>query len=36
MNFIVAAILWHADEVSAFWIFVRLMEDHELRDNYLP
>jgi len=36
MNFIAAAILWHANEVDAFWIFVRMMEDYELRDNYLP
>jgi hypothetical protein len=36
MNFIVGAILWHATEVDAFWIFVRMMEDYELRDNYLP
>ncbi len=28
--------LWHATEVDAFWIFVRMMEDYELRDNYLP
>jgi hypothetical protein len=35
MNFIAAAILWHASEVDAFWIFVRMMEDYELRDIYL-
>jgi hypothetical protein len=36
MNFIAAAILWHATEVDAFWIFVRLMEAYEIRDIYLP
>ena len=36
MNYIVAALLWHCTEVDAFWIFVGLMEKHELRDTYLP
>jgi hypothetical protein len=36
MNYIVAALLWHCTEVDAFWIFVGLMERHELRDTYLP
>lgn len=36
MNFIVAALLWHANEADSFWLFVSLMEDYELRDNYLP
>jgi hypothetical protein len=36
MNYIVAALLWHCNEVDAFWIFVGLMEKHELRDTYLP
>ena len=35
MNFIVASLLWHASEVDTFWIFVRMMEDYELRDNYI-
>ena len=36
MNFVAAAILWHAWESDAFWIFVKLMEEYELRDIYLP
>lgn len=36
MNFIVAALLWHCTEVEAFWLMVSLMEDYELRDNYMP
>ncbi|OMJ84266.1 hypothetical protein SteCoe_14689 [Stentor coeruleus] len=36
MNYIVGALLWHCTEVDAFWIFVGLMEKHELRDTYLP
>jgi hypothetical protein len=36
MNYIVGALLWHCSEVDAFWIFVGLMERHELRDVYLP
>jgi Rab-GTPase-TBC domain len=36
MNFIAGALLWHASEVDAFWLFVALMEDYELRDSYLP
>ncbi|CAG9330434.1 unnamed protein product [Blepharisma stoltei] len=36
MNFIVGALLWHASECDAFWLFVGLMEDYELRDTYLP
>ena len=36
MNFIMASLLWHATEVDAFWLFVRLIEDYELRDTYLP
>lgn len=36
MNFIAGALLWHATEEDAFWLFVGLMEDYEMRDNYLP
>mmetsp|Transcript_28410 Transcript_28410/g.50566 ORF Transcript_28410/g.50566 Transcript_28410/m.50566 type:complete len:300 (-) Transcript_28410:434-1333(-) len=36
MNFIVAALLWHSTEAEAFWLMVSLMEDYELRDNYMP
>jgi hypothetical protein len=36
MNFIAAALLWHSTEAEAFWLIVALMEDYELRDNYMP
>jgi len=36
MNFIAAALLWHATEVDSFWLLVHLMEDYDLRDNYGP
>jgi len=36
MNFIVGALLYHCSEVIAFWLFVSLIEDHELRDIFLP
>lgn len=34
MNFIVASLLWHASESDAFWLFVRLIEDFELREIF--
>ena len=34
MNFIVASLLYHCDEEIAFWIFVSLIEEYELRDIY--
>ena len=34
MNFIVASLLYHCSEEIAFWIFVTLIEDYELRDIY--
>lgn len=34
MNYIAATLLWHAREVDAFWLFVILIEDFELRDNF--
>lgn len=36
MNFIVGSLLFHTSEVMAFWLFVSLLEDCELRDIYLP
>jgi len=36
MNFIVGSLLYHSSEVVAFWIFVSLLEDFEMRDLYLP
>jgi len=35
MNFIVASLIYHANEVMAFWLFVSLIEDCELRDIYM-
>lgn len=35
MNYIVCALLWHASEVDAFWLFVILMDEYKLRENYL-
>ena len=35
MNFVVAALLLHCSEVIAFWLFVALIEDYEMRDIYL-
>lgn len=36
MNFIVGALLYHSCEEIAFWTFVALVEDHEMRDIYMP
>lgn len=36
MNFIVAALLQHCSEEIAFWLFVSLIEDYEMRDIYQP
>ena len=36
MNFIVAQILLHCSETFAFWLFVALIEDCEMRDIYEP
>ena len=35
MNFIVGALLLHSNEVMAFWLFVSLIEDCEMRDIYM-
>ena len=34
MNFIVAQLLLHCTETFAFWLFVALIEDCEMRDIY--
>lgn len=36
MNFVVGALLYHCSEEVAFWLFVALVEDLEIRDVYLP
>jgi hypothetical protein len=36
MNFVAAALLWHAAEAESFWLLVHLMEERDLRDNYSP
>ena len=35
MNFIIGALLYHCPEDVAFWLFVSLIEDHEMREVYL-
>ncbi len=34
MNFIVGSLLVHCSEDIAFWLFVSLIEDYQLRDIY--
>lgn len=36
MNFIAGALLYHCSEECAFWLFVSLIEDYEMRDIYEP
>lgn len=36
MNFVAGALLYHCSEDIAFWLFVSLIEDHEMRDIYMP
>ena len=36
MNFITAALLYHAEEYVAFWILVSIFEFLEMRDIFLP
>lgn len=36
MNFIAALFLYHSSEIIAFWLFVALIEDYELREVFLP
>ena len=36
MNFIAGSLLYHASEEIAFWLFVSLLDDYELRELYLP
>ena len=35
MNFIVGALLLHCSEEVAFWLFVALIEDFEMREIYM-
>ena len=34
MNFIAGALVYHASPDIAFWLFVSLIFDYQLRDNY--
>lgn len=34
MNLIVGALLMHAEESVAFWLFVTLIEDYDMRDVF--
>jgi len=36
MNFVVGTLLYHCSEEIAFWLFVSLIEDHEMREIYMP
>ena len=36
MNFVIGSLLYHCSEEIAFWLFVSLLSDHEMRDIYLP
>ena len=36
MNFIAGSLLYHCNEEAAFWLFVSLIEDYEMRDIYEP
>jgi len=36
MNFIVGSMLYHCNEEVAFWMFVTLVEEFELRDIFEP
>eukprot|EP00826_Nyctotherus_ovalis_P058970 TRINITY_DN8159_c0_g2_i2.p4 TRINITY_DN8159_c0_g2~~TRINITY_DN8159_c0_g2_i2.p4 ORF type:complete len:101 (+),score=24.09 TRINITY_DN8159_c0_g2_i2:129-431(+) len=36
MNFVAGALLYHCSEEIAFWLFVSLIEDHEMREIYMP
>lgn len=36
MNFIVAQLLLHSSEACAFWLFVGLLENCEMREVFLP
>ncbi|CAI2358869.1 unnamed protein product [Moneuplotes crassus] len=35
MNFITASLAYHCDSATAFWLFASLIEDYDLRKNYL-
>jgi hypothetical protein len=35
MNYIVAGLLWHCTEAQAFWIFIKLMTDYHLYENFM-
>ncbi|CAI2361191.1 unnamed protein product [Moneuplotes crassus] len=35
MNFITASLAYHCNSATAFWLFTSLIEDYELRENYL-
>ena len=36
MNYIAASLLYHCTESDAFWLFLRLVYDYNLVENYLP
>ena len=34
MNFIVGFLIYHAEEYIAFWLFITLIEDYELKNIF--
>ncbi len=36
MNFIAGNFVYHAEEYIAFWLFVSVVEEFEMRDLYMP
>ncbi len=35
MNFIVGSLLYHSDEYITFWLIIELLENYNLRPNYM-
>lgn len=35
MNYIMAALLWHCSESQAFWIFIKLLTEYNLKENFI-
>lgn len=35
MNYIVAGLLWHCSEAQAFWLFIKLLTDYKMSENFI-
>ena len=35
MNFLAAALIWHCSADAAFWLYTSLLENNQLRKNYI-